>query len=315
MLLNGIRTAIVGVGMATARFTGSHTTVEKLEVLSSYLNFFTKALKLKKFKLIYIDAFAGTGDYHLDLGDAGLFAGFGGDQGLVTRPGSARLALAVDPPFDELVFVDMSQSSVAALSEIREATPDRKIDIRRGDANAEVQRLCSEIAWHSRSGAYVGSRAVLFLDPFALSVEWKTLLAIGATQAIDLWYLFPTNAIGRLLARDAAAIKDGWEQKLNTILGGNWWRDELYAVRPGQRDLFDQATPEVVERTARLEQIEQSFITRLEPHFGFIAPKPRRLSNNNLQRFSLMFAVANRSEPAIALAKRVAGHILQNGRR
>jgi three-Cys-motif partner protein len=37
-------------------------------------------------------------------------------------------------------------------------------------------------------------RAVLFLDPYGMQVEWQTIEAIAKTAAIDLWLLFPKEA-------------------------------------------------------------------------------------------------------------------------
>ena len=34
-------------------------------------------------------------------------------------------------------------------------------------------------------------RAVLFLDPYGMQVEWATIEAVAKTKAIDLWLLFP----------------------------------------------------------------------------------------------------------------------------
>jgi hypothetical protein len=64
--------------MGKGRFVGGLHTQEKLEVLRAYLQFYAQALKKQRFSLLYIDAFAGSGDYELDFADAGLFAGFAG---------------------------------------------------------------------------------------------------------------------------------------------------------------------------------------------------------------------------------------------
>ena len=45
----------------TAQKFGGKWTVEKLGILSSYFDYYLKALKNQPFKKIYIDAFAGTG--------------------------------------------------------------------------------------------------------------------------------------------------------------------------------------------------------------------------------------------------------------
>ncbi|MDC7786611.1 three-Cys-motif partner protein TcmP [Rhodoplanes sp. TEM] len=298
--------------MVGGRFVGSKRTEEKLRVVRDYLAAYTKALKGKYF-LIYIDAFAGTGDYALDRGDAGLFSGTGDTEGLVTRPGSAKLALELEPGFDKLIFIDKDRDSIASLERIREQNPGKLIEIRAEDSNAAVRAICSDTRWDSRRGRLLGTRAVTFLDPFALSVEWETLVAIGRTRAIDLWYLFPTNAVGRLLANNPEAIRAGWEARLNAILGGPWWREELYAPFSKQPDLFASTECSKEEkRVARPEDVVRRFISKLECHFAYVADRPRDLKRNNQPRFSLVFAVANPSRGAIDLAKRVSDHILKN---
>ncbi|MFL9829195.1 three-Cys-motif partner protein TcmP, partial [Rhodoplanes sp. SY1] len=172
--------------MVKSRFKGGIHTVEKLSILQSYLKFYATALKNQGFSLIYIDAFAGTGDYALDLGDAGLFAGLGEEEGMVSRPGSAKLALSIEPQFSELIFIDNQLSSVASLQSIKSQNPSRSIKIVSGDANESVMKICADTPWQNRV------RGVLFLDPFNMAVHWETLEAIGRTQALDLWYLFPT---------------------------------------------------------------------------------------------------------------------------
>ena len=52
---------------------GGHWTAEKLGILEHYLNAYTTALKSKPFKLIYIDAFAGTGLVEFQDGDISQF--------------------------------------------------------------------------------------------------------------------------------------------------------------------------------------------------------------------------------------------------
>jgi len=53
--------------MGTQQKFGGPWTVEKLNILSDYLAFYTTALKSMPFDLIYIDAFAGTG--RIKIGD------------------------------------------------------------------------------------------------------------------------------------------------------------------------------------------------------------------------------------------------------
>ena len=57
---------ILGVGiMGKKQQFGGKWTVEKLDILKRYIHFYTTALKRQNFHLIYIDAFAGTGNIEL----------------------------------------------------------------------------------------------------------------------------------------------------------------------------------------------------------------------------------------------------------
>ena len=77
---------------------GGQWTVEKLDILRSYLDAYTTTLKNQPFKLMYVDAFAGTGDISPRPAD---------DDARAFIDGSARLAIDIDNrPFDRLIFVE-----------------------------------------------------------------------------------------------------------------------------------------------------------------------------------------------------------------
>ena len=50
---------------AKAHRFGGRWTADKLQVLREYVHFYTTALSGQTFKLVYIDAFAGTGRCHI----------------------------------------------------------------------------------------------------------------------------------------------------------------------------------------------------------------------------------------------------------
>lgn len=293
------------MGRGRFRTIGTHTD-EKVQTVQAYAGFFAGALRNQPFRRIYIDAFAGDGTYALDHGDAGLLEGLVRD-GVEIKPGSAEFAVAVDPPFDAIYFLEMERRSVDALNAIAARHPNRIIEVRPGDANAALRKLCSEIQWRRNRGA----RAVLFLDPFGMSVEWSTMEEIAATQAIDVWYLFPTGAVGRQLPHDHRAVDASKEAALNRILGGSWWRDAFYRPVETPPSLFTHIDPvEKRQRDAGFDTIEQAFIDRLKGLFAYVAPKPRQLTSNGVRAFSLMFAMANPDHAAQALARKALRSIL-----
>ena len=77
--------------MATSQKFGGNWTEEKLNIFTSYLDAYLIALQNQKFKKIYIDAFAGTGE--IETSDGGQF--------LV---GSAKRALASEKEVRSLLF-------------------------------------------------------------------------------------------------------------------------------------------------------------------------------------------------------------------
>jgi three-Cys-motif partner protein len=226
------------------RFGGDWTD-EKLAVVADYLRAYTTALKNTPFKKAYIDAFAGTGYRELQSsarpGDSQtlLFPDLADEEPQRLLDGSARLALRTEPPFDHYIFIDKSPDRCSALEELKaefaELAP--RVDVRQGEANAILQELCSK-RWSSR-------RAVLFLDPYGMQVEWATLQAIAATRAIDLWLLFPLGiGVGRLLTR-SGEIPDSWRRRLDALLGTDSWYEEFYSVR-SERSLFGADEDRVV---------------------------------------------------------------------
>lgn len=149
----------------------------KLEALQNYLVAFNTALSKQNFTRIYIDAFAGTGRCDITV-----------DGEKTSIDGSARRALAIDPPFNTYTFIELRAKKLAALKALEAEYPGKSINVIRDDANAALKTLCEKYAWRNE-------RAVLFLDPFGMHVEWTTLQAIAKTGAIDVWYLFPYSGL------------------------------------------------------------------------------------------------------------------------
>ncbi|MEN8877910.1 MAG: three-Cys-motif partner protein TcmP [Hyphomonas sp.] len=269
------------------RFGGAWTLI-KLDLVGQYLAAYTKALH-RKFDLHYIDAFAGTGECVIRLG---------GER--VEVPGSARLALDIRPAFDHVSLIEKSQSNVARLDELC-AEYGEHVNVYTGDANTNVCRILQEYSWRR-------ARGVLFLDPFGNEVEWATLEAIAATQAIDVWYLFPLAGLFRNAPRKASALDPSKEATLTRILGTEEWRNRLYQP-PRIQDMFGGESD---ERHADVEQMESYARERLQSIFPYVA-RPRRLMfDRGAPGFSLFFMCGNPSGAAQALAGRNAGHILKS---
>ena len=214
--------------------------------------------------------------------------------------GSASLALKVDPRFDKYIFIERLGTRCAALEELKSEFPDKSEDItvEQGDANQKIRELCGK-NWSDH-------RAVLFLDPYGMQVEWATIETIAATKAIDLWVLFPLGiGVNRLLTR-SGEIPPSWRLRLDKLLGTEDWYDEFYK-KSSAPTLFGNEE-ERVEK-ASVESIGRYFNDRLKKIFAGVA-EPGVLKNRvNSPLYLLCFAVGN--EPAVGPALGIANSLLK----
>jgi three-Cys-motif partner protein len=295
-------------GGGQAHHFGGDWTDEKLAVIADYLASYTTALKDKPFTKGYVDAFAGTGYRFARRDEAGdlqapLFPDLAEKEPQALLDGSARMALKTEPRFDRYVFIERSAERCAQLEALKLEFPGlaSNIHVRHGDANVEIQDLCAK-DWRSH-------RAVLFLDPYGMQVDWTTVESIAATQAIDLWLLFPLGiGVNRLLTR-SGEIPAAWRRRLDTLLGTEDWYDEFYRVESAP-SLFTAPEDRLVKATT--ETIGRYFNERLRSVFAAVADKPKVLRNKaNCPLYLLCFAASNRKGAPIAL--RIANHLLTKG--
>jgi three-Cys-motif partner protein len=293
---------------AEQRF-GGNWTEEKLLRVKKYLRAYTTIMAKQKFKFAYIDAFAGTGYRKLhmtprkaeDLFDL-MMPDLAGKEPQAFLHGSARIALEIEPRFDRYLFIEKSETRFRELAKLREEYPTQasSIILYNADANVILNELCARDWTHHR--------AVLFLDPFGMQVEWKTIEAIAKTKAIDLWILFPLGAgVNRLLRRDAD-IPQRWRDRLDTFFGTKSWESEFYKDE-SNLDLFD-GVKVTRKKVASFESIGQYFVKRLKDIFPAVAENPLPLQNKKGNPlFLLCFAAANVRGGKTAV--KIAQHILK----
>jgi three-Cys-motif partner protein len=290
-------------GDQSHRFGGAWTTA-KLQILGGYLGAYSHALKNQPFKTAYIDAFAGTGYRARGSKRAPEHPLFPleAERTQELLDGSARVALKTTPPFDRYIFIEKNRRRATALEQLKRDFPDvaDAIDVRRGEANHSIRSLCAK-DWRRR-------RAVLFLDPYGMQVEWTTIEAIGRTKAIDLWILFPLGvAVNRLLMR-SGRIPQSWRKRLDLLLGPGWY-EALYRLERTP-SLFDDEATRVVKATTA--SIGQYFNDRLQTVFAGVAKAPRVLVNSvGCPLYLLCFAAGNPNGAPIAI--KIAEHLLKAG--
>jgi three-Cys-motif partner protein len=281
-------------------FGAQHTEL-KLSIVESYLKAFVTALTPHFKELWYIDAFAGTGSrtVRVEARDGDLF-----DEPIPERVeqrrGSAQIAIDVSPPFHRLIFMESKPAHCDALRGLARQFSNRPISVVEGDANRAIQTAIGRDGWTDK-------RAVLFLDPYGMEVEWETLKAIAG--AIDVWFLFSLSGLYRQATRRSSNITPDKRSAIDRILGTNAWEKELYSDL-GQNELFANAD---TQRTADVRGLEQYVKRRLETIFAKVFEPLALPVEQKPQRFSLFLAISNPDPKAVGLATRIGNHILKVG--
>lgn len=279
---------------------GGLWTRKKLELLEKYMKFYTTALKNTPFTLHYVDAFAGTGKQNSRTKTE--------QKELLTDdslPGSVSIALSVEPTFDTFHFNDLDPAHAESIRKIAGRHQDKTILVSESDANAFISDFCRSMQKMDR--------AIVFLDPFSAEVDWRTLELIAQTQKADLWLLFPLSTLMRMTPKNGAQIRPEWSEKLNRLLGTTDWEKSLYREKlpPVSRDLFEQEDLDPLSERINVDELSVWLTTRLEEIFSYIA-SPVTLQAHGRPLFLFIFAVANPSEKAKALANRVVKHIIKS---
>lgn len=277
---------------------GGSWTQDKLERLRGYLEAYVQIFKNQHWaQTIYVDAFAGTGIIPTKSSVTILSADSEPGEQEVQEflEGSARIALTIEPPFGKYLFIEQSARKVRELEALKREFPARadRIQVEHAEANDYLIRWIEQTDWKS-------NRAVVFLDPCGMQVEWRLLEKIAATKAIDLWLLVPIGmGANRLLTQNDLPPQE-WQERLTAFFGTDEWQQRFYRP-PEQPDLFGEGPTQ--EKSANYDALAAYFVERLRTIFGEkgVAPNPWTYRNSrNSPMFLLCFAARNATGVKIA---------------
>jgi three-Cys-motif partner protein len=312
----------VNKALAIARETRSHMAEQKFggnwtetklarlqQYLVAYRTIFSSNPRAQYFTTWYVDAFAGTGSRSEptaspgkkvtrlieieDVYDDADLKGY--------REGSASIALRLPDPFHKYLFIEKSKARADELEAVIKRDHPAlfpRCTLRVGDANAVLREWCRQRDWKKE-------RAVVFLDPYGMQVEWETIQTLGMTAAVDLWYLFPLGVgVSRLLTR-SGNIDEQWKKRLTLLFGTTDWEAEFYRLDERQ-SLFGPL--QTVERDAPAEKIQAFIEARLASCFAKVAKGLILKNSRNSPLYLLCFAAANKRGAPTAL--KIAQYIL-----
>jgi three-Cys-motif partner protein len=271
---------------------------EKLHGLRAYLFAYMKILgKRASLRTVYVDAFAAAGravvrrkehddpTIHLDLGGEAR-----DEDSREVIDGSPRVALEIEPPFEQYVFIEADERRLAELKALEAHYGDRrKIAVRSGDCNTYLTtKLLTALASDGRW------RGVVFLDPFGMQVPWSTIKRLVDTKQVEVFINFPVGmAIQRLLPRSAQFTKKQ-RAKLDDYFGDPGWYDEVYVSEAG---LFEAG---VRKRSDAGERLLNWYRERLKSAFGHVSTARLITNSKGGHLYYLVFAGPNPTGAKIA---------------
>lgn len=283
--------------MTTSHQFGGQWTEDKLNRLQKYLNAYLTIFKgnprARYYKTIYVDAFAGTGKRDFPNVTSSTLTPLFPDEADVKdfQEGSAWIALQIEPSFDHYLFIEQNPTYANQLKQLSEQFPYKRVNILTGEANQKIQEWCQDTNWENH-------RAVVFLDPYGMQVEWTTIETLASTKAVDLWILFPLGqGVNRMLTKNSPPPK-AWADRLTKLFGTSDWQDAFYQPST-QMNMFE--TEERIEKVATFNSIKNFFVERLEAIFDHVAKNSRPLYNSrNVPIYLLCFAATNPTAVKIA---------------
>jgi three-Cys-motif partner protein len=227
----------------------------KLDIVKEYAAAYSRILTAqRRFRHVYIDAFAGAG-LHLSKRRRAFVSG------------SPVNALEVQPPFREYHFIDLCQKRVDFLHRL--VGDHSNVRIYPGDCNAI---LLQQIFPRIRYEGY--RRGLCLLDPYGLHLRWEVITTAGRLRSLKLFLNFPVADINRnVLWHNPTGVDLTDIARMTAFWGDESWREVAYTT---EGNLFG------FEEKVDNETIAEAFRCRLHAVAGFASvPKPIPMRNSN----------------------------------
>lgn len=291
-------------------FGGDWTEV-KLAALEAYSVGFIQSIQ-QRFDLWYFDPFAGTGTRKVRT-KIGAF--FDLEPASVIEqefPGSAARALSLQPPFHHYRFGDIKSNHAASLRRLVERYPDRDASVFEGDGNQFIQEEFAKPFWTRTGFGLGGPRALVFLDPYGLAVQWDTLRALAACGKADVWFLANLSGSLRQLAHRYEKIDASKQASLAEVFGTSDWVSEFY--KPPATDNLLGLIEGPAGRTATKAEVAAFHRQCLQKLFRYVS-EPLSLRVGTMDDFFLLYCMSNSPSPqAIGLIHRLSSGVIKRYR-
>lgn len=275
--------------------------VDKLDILQSYSEQYALILQNQttakggpQFYCGYIDGFAGAGQ-HIHKGTGKVIAG------------SPTIALTLPTKFDEYHFVDLDNERVKQLQKLCHGHLSAHVHL--GDC---TDVLLDKVFPKFQYKDY--RRALCFLDPYGMHLDWKVLAAAGSMKSIEIFLNFPVMDINRNVKRENLNEVDAdHRDRMTKFWGDETWHAAMFA--PSDQTNFLGLLGDGGEIHELDKKDNEAFVsvfrTRLKEYAGFsFVPEPVAMRNSkNAVVYYLFFASNNKT------GEKIANHIFKKYRK
>lgn len=263
---------------------GGNWTETKMEIVVDYAKAFLTIMNKQTWvKTLYFDGFAGSGS--IDARE---------NEEIIKGTALRILEIKEPRPFDVYYFVEKDEKNKLELeTRIEDGYFGKNIHVVQEDCNTKLVAMASYLKSHREF------RALAFIDPYGMSVDWTSIEALKGL-GVDLWILVPTGVgVNRLLKKDMN-ISEAWLKKLEHFLGlpRQTIIEHFYRVN-STNTLFGEETYISKEKDI-VHKIGELYAQKLNGVFKFVSDSFVMRNSTNSIMYHFMMATNNKSALNIA---------------
>jgi three-Cys-motif partner protein len=285
---------------------GGSWTDQKLDAFAKYVDAYLTIMNKYRdkfdWRLIYFDAFAGSGKRCFSDKDKQMPQLFDiiHDEENIYQGAAERVIRIEQRGFDYYYFIENDEVSRKELeNHLYPVKIEKNLDLRfrDGDANEYLHKLADIMKDNKKLCS------LTLLDPFGMQVKWDSIMRFKDTRT-DLWILIPSGVIiNRLLDRNGKLQNI---DKLVDFFGLSEQEIREYFYKHDKSDGLFDIEPGIQKISAPIQKISKLYVQQLKTVFNKVTPKPLEMRNSrNVPLFH--FAFASNNTAALKIANDIIG--------
>ena len=286
---------------------GGNWTEQKLKAFEKYVGAYLTIMNKHRdkfgWKLIYFDAFAGSGTRKTIQERQNLEPLFSiTDEEISVYKGAAERVVSIKQRgFDVYYFIEKDEKAKKELEErLNPLNPGKILNFQFRAKDANEQLLLMAEAMKNNKTLY----SLALLDPFGMQVNWSSIEKLSGTNT-DLWILIPSGVIINRLLDNRRKLPH--MDRLVSYFGLPEDEIKKYFYEERSRDsLFEIETTQYQKVSEPIRKITELYIHRLGGIFKEVTRTPLALRNSkNVPIYH--FAFASNKKVAKGIATQIIG--------